>query len=208
MTLEYEHKTKADGLRREINSGKSTIDKLEHEKDGLARDLGWERHWRRKDAISWNSQVDQAQSLNNNDYQIGWSLAKKRAKQCKVLETTNLEQQQQQKRTLDKAQKELAETKCILDNQKQQACEQHDHTIAGLQETKRDLNKKMKAKEAEVNNIKSEALREFEKVKAEAAREVEGIKAEARSEINKEREQKHSLQRSLTSKSHSTMLVC
>ena len=194
-TMENEHKTKIEGLQGELDSGELTNSKLEREIDGLASDLQLERYWRSKDAISWNSQLDQAQSVNSDAYRTGWSQSRRLGKECKDLKNTNLEQQQHHKRTLDKVQKELAEAKISLDNHKQHACEQHTQTITGLQQTEQGLNTKLKAKEDELNNFKNEAQREYEKVKAEAARKIESDTAELRRELNDEREQKRNLQR-------------
>lgn len=194
-TMENEHKAKVEGLQGQIDSSTSTIGELKREKDGLACDLQLERYWRRKDAISWNSQVDQAQSVSSDAYQTGWSQAGRLDKECKDLRKTNMEQQQQHKRILDKVQKELAEAKSSLNNHKQHVCEQHTQTITTLQQTEQDLKTKLKGKDDELSNCKNDALRGFEKVKTEAAREIEGVTAEAERELNKEREQKRNLQR-------------
>ncbi|KAL8981180.1 MAG: hypothetical protein Q9205_003961 [Flavoplaca limonia] len=194
-TMENVHKTKVEGLQAELDSGELTIGKLEQEIGGLASDLQLERYWRSKDAISWNSQLDQAQSVNSDAYQTGWPQAKRLGKECKDLKKTNLEQQQQHKSTLDKVQKELTEAKSSLDNHKQHACEQHTQTITGLQQTEQGLITKLKGMEDELNNFKNEARCEVENVKEEAARKIQSDTAELRRELNDEREQKRNLQR-------------
>ncbi|KAL9033494.1 MAG: hypothetical protein Q9180_005913, partial [Flavoplaca navasiana] len=162
-TLQYKHKTKVEGLQGKLDSGQLTIGKLEQERDGLACDLQLERNWRSKDAKSWNFQLDQAESIKSNAYQTGWSQATRLGKECKDLKKTNLEQQQQHKRTLVQVRRELAEAKSSLDNHKQHACEQHTQTIKDLQQTERDLNTKLKAKDDELNNFKNGQQRELNK---------------------------------------------
>ncbi|KAL8893313.1 MAG: hypothetical protein Q9192_005389, partial [Flavoplaca navasiana] len=192
--MKHEHETQINGLNDILNSKNSEIDKLEEDNGILARDLKMESQAHARSRKKLTSQVAAAHSTNFAGSHDGWFLANEHGKKYENLKKTNLEQQQQHKRTLDKVRKELAEAKSSLDNHKQHACEQHTQTITGLQQTERDLNTKLKAKEDELNNFKNEAWREVQEVKAEAAREIQGLTAEAQLELSNEREQKRNLQ--------------
>ncbi|KAL8651073.1 MAG: hypothetical protein Q9226_004868 [Calogaya cf. arnoldii] len=160
------HSTELTELGNKLPAKEQEIFGLKKTNELLNKDLEMEKHFHSKSNRSYKLQLDGAVEIREDVETAGWSQARYSGFQSTILRQTNVEQGKQHKEVLEKVEGErdqaleqLTSLKGSVETKIKQIRSKDTETITRLEGTERSLNDALKAKDKEINAIKTEGNR-------------------------------------------------